>query len=582
MSILGKIRSWFSDSASDAGYPAIGDAIARRHRFSAGSYFDWMSSGGYSFDGSKYAYGLGSTGRGPVIDHNTMRANARSAVHDSAAARSIVERYEQMVVDTGVRVECTPVAEILGITPEQAEAWATDVEARFHLWASSQLVTAAENMTFYQAQRYTMRARIRDGEHFERLYYESRRDLLNPLRIGFLDPNQIQGDALTDTGWPQTCADGIQRDDRGREIAYRVMLQDADGKTRYETIPATSARSGLPLMLHGYSPEYAGQSRGFSRIGHAIQEFEKLTDFTAAQIQKAIVQSSITMYVKPSEKAPAINPFNDMASGPASQFQAPIAPTTPETTTLSAEVVEYSAVNDAVLRPGSVGVFNLQEGSDLLPFNGSAPSDSFATFVQAFTGYLAASVNMPPEVLSLKFGSSFSAMRGVLILFWRTACIERDEEASDFYNPIFRAWLTGEIAAGRISAPGWSDPRMRAAWCSCTWNGPPMINIDPSKTARADMDYVQMGAQTLDAVARNFNGSSGPANRAKNKRQIAQLTKVPWQGGGSAALGVAGGMNEDGSARNAPPRNDREDDREDDRDNKPDDAEKDGDEREER
>jgi lambda family phage portal protein len=527
------IRSWI---AAESNVVSLDD---HRRRVSAGSYFESIRGAGYAFTGAKWSNGLSSSGRAPIIDNATMRANARSAVHDSMPARAIVERYTQMVVDTGVSVSCAPIAELLGITPEAAEEWASDVEQRFHLWASSQLVTAAEDMTLYQAQRYTMRARKRDGEWFIRLYYDSRRDLLNPLRIGFIDANQIQGDALTDTSWAHTYGDGVERDDRGREISYTVLVQDADGKATFQKIPAVSLRSGLPLMLHGYSPEYAGQGRGFSAIGHAIHEFEMLTDFTAAQIKKAIIQSSISMYVKPPASTPALNPFRDLGSGPVSSFQAPTAPSTEP----GEPTVSYSSINDTNLRPGSVGVFNLQGGEDLKAFDSSAPSESFASFLQAFTGYLAQSVSMPPEVLALKFGSSFSAMRGVLILFWRTACIERDEEASDFYNPVFRAWLSGEIAAGRVSCPGWSDPRMRAAWCNCTWSGPPMISIDPSKTATADQMYVQMGAQTLDDVAKNLNGSSGAANRQKNKRQIPQLTKVPWQGGavpGAPGAGIGG------------------------------------------
>lgn len=535
----GTFRSWFPNPEN-----VVRLDDYRRGKLSAGSYLDSGRGVGYTFDGAKWAYGLSSSGRAPIIDHAMMRANARSAVHDSMPARAIVERYEQMVVDTGVTVKCAPIAELLGITPEAAEAWATDVEQRFHLWASSQLVSAAEDMTLYQAQRYTMRARKRDGEYFIRLYYDSRRDLLNPLRLGFLDPNQIQSDALTDTGWPRTYADGITRDDRGREIEYTVLVADAKGKVETVKIPALSARSGLPLMLHGYAPEYAGQSRGFSALGHAIHEFELMTDFTAAQIKKAIIQSSLTMYIKPPAGQPALSPFRDIGSGPVSQFQAPQAPTSSDS--LGAmNTVSYSEVNDANLRPGSVGVFNLQGGEDLLPFNSTAPSESFASFVQAFMGYLAMSMNIPVEVLTLRFGSSFSAMRGVLILFWRTACIERDEEASDFYNPVFRAWLSGEIGAGRISAPGWSDPRLRAAWCNCTWNGPPMINIDPSKTATADQMYVEMGAQTLDDVAKNLNGSSGTANRAKNARQLPELTKVPWRSASAPADGMNPGESRD-------------------------------------
>jgi len=536
MGLIDTIRGWFGRAVTDAGFPATGDAVSggALRRYSLGSYHELLGRSGYYYGGPKWAYGLSGSGRGPMLDHATLRANARAAVHDSMPARAIVERYQQTVVDTGVRVECAPDAEVLGIDPEQAETWARDVEQRFNLWASSKLVTVGEDMSFYQAQRFSMRARMRDGEYFVRCYYDSRRDLLNPLRIGFIDPNQITGDALTDTVWPETVADGIKRDKLGREVAFEVLIRQPSGKIEKVIVPA-KGRAGLPLMLHGFAPEYAGQSRGFSRLSHAIQEFQNLTDFTSAQIKKAIAQSSLALFLEPGEKNDAINPFGDMLSGPVNSFDEPETPGETTTALSGEESVNYSRLNSVSFDPGSVGVFNLLAGQKLVPFKDSAPSESFDSFVTAFVGYLAASVNMPPEVLALKFSQNYSASRAALILMWRTACVERDEEASDFYNPIYRAWLHGEIAAGRISAPGWSDPRRRAAWSQATWNGPPMPNIDPAKTAKADKDYVELGAQTLDHVARNFNGSSGAANRMKNARQISQLTPVPWSSKKDAA-----------------------------------------------
>jgi hypothetical protein len=61
-----------------------------------------------------------------------------------------------------------------------------------------------------------------------------------------------------------------------------------------------------------------------------------------------------------------------------------------------------------------------------------------------------------------------------------------------------------------------------------------MPNIDPVKTATADRAYVELGAQTLDDVARNYNGSSGKSNRAKIKRQYEELATPSWgwPGGG--------------------------------------------------
>jgi hypothetical protein len=55
-----------------------------------------------------------------------------------------------------------------------------------------------------------------------------------------------------------------------------------------------------------------------------------------------------------------------------------------------------------------------------------------------------------------------------------------------------------------------------------------MPNIDPMKSAAADRAYVELGAQTLDDVARNYNGSSGKANRIKNARQFEELPPAPW------------------------------------------------------
>jgi capsid protein len=287
-------------------------------------------------------------------------------------------------------------------------------------------------------------------------------------------------------------------------------------------------------MIHGFQPEYAGQGRGFSRLAHAIQEFENLTDFSAAQIKKAINQSSITMYVEPSKDNDASNPFAGISSqygaGPlgGEDIEAPAAPVSEE----NGPAVSYEMLPEATIRrPGSVAVFNLREGEKLRPFEGTAPAESFAAFVDAFAGHLAASMSIPLEIVLMKFGQSYSASRAALILFWRVAQIWREELATDFLNPVYAAWLSEEIAAGRISAPGWSDPRLRAAWLNSNWIGVPMPNIDPAKTAAADKAYIEMGAQDLDRVARNLNGSSGARNRAKLSRQIGELTPVPWTKG---------------------------------------------------
>lgn len=492
----------------------------------------WFGSG-YMSGGEKSPSGIAGTGTSLHLNHAIIRQNARTAVHDTVQARAIVERFTDSVVDVGLKLECIPVAEILGIDQDRAEDWAEEVEQRFDLWARDKQQHRSETMNFYQAQRQYSWFQQRDNDMFTRLYYSRRQRLQNRLQYEFIDPNQIIGSSFTSSYIPYAFnIDGISRDKAGREISYLVTINDGNGYYREAAIPRVSKKTGRIHMLHGFAPEYAGQGRGFSRLTGALQEFQRLTDFTLAHIKKAIIHSQINMFVKPSETNPGASPFDGVLSdagvGPAGDSFS-VNPDTSESTTTRTNSVGYVQLKEAGFQdPGSVGVFNLQEGEDLKPFDTKSPSTSFDSFVESFTSYLCASMSMPIEVLLMKFNANYSASRAALILFWRVACIWREEMAIDFLNPMYEMWLAEEIAAGRLTAPGWSDPRLRAAWLNNNWIGAPMPNIDPMRTAKADKEYATMGATTLDNIARNLNGSSGKANRRKLARQYKELPPDPW------------------------------------------------------
>lgn len=499
---------------------------------------------GYSYNygsssaGGKWPYSISGSGAGKVIDHRQLRTNARVAYQESTQAKALVDRSSDTIADVGLMLECTPKFNILGISQEDAEKWGQDIEARFDLWAGSKKQHRAENINWYQSQRLYQIFQHRDNDIFTRLFYSPDRSLLNPLQFSFIDSDQIRGDAFTTTYGYNNYFDGIERDSRGRESAYKIWYQDPKtGEVKSVDIKKTGPKSKRVFMLHGFVPEYANQTRGYSRLGHIIQEFQNITDFTQAQIKKAINQSNITMYVKPSDDAPASNPLESVmterGAGPAAvQFGSDPVPG-PDAVNITSEslcpVDCYSIPEATIDTPGSTAVFNLNSGEDLRPFENKAPVQNYDSFVDAFVSYLSASVGMPVEVLLMKFNQNYSASRGALILYWRVANIWRQEMATDYLNPVVEMWMSEEIGAGRVSAPGWQDPVLKAAWLSCKWIGSPMPNIDPQKTAKADQLYAELGAHDLDRVARNHNGSSGPANRAKLKRQYQELETPPWK-----------------------------------------------------
>lgn len=492
--------------------------------------------GDHRSGGAKWPGGLSGDGRGFVHDHRRLRQNSRGAYHDTLLARSIVERFAETVADTGLKFESAPKANILGISQIQAEAWGRDVDERFDLWAQAKSSHRSEVINFYQAQRLYAIGQQRDGENFVRFYYSSDATLLNPLQFEFIDPDQLVGDTVT-TSYGNAhigIKDGIIRNSAGKETAYQIRVKKA-GKIDTVRVPAKGAGSGRTMMIHGFCPEYAGQKRGYSRIGHALQEFQNLTDFSLAQIMKAINQSQFFMFTKPSSDNPASNPLQDLdnlPAGPTSQQFGSNPQPAPDAKNVTEEALCPVSYHDTPMAnfnaPGSTGVFNLDRGEDLKPFVNTAPAESYDKFVDSFAAYLTASCGAPIEIVLMRLNRNYTAARGAFILFWRIAAIWQHEMAVDYLNPTRASWIAEEIALGRISAPGWSDPILRAAWLFGNWYGAPLPNIDPVKTSKADRMDAEMGIKTLNKITRERTGSDGEANRAKITREFEEIPESPW------------------------------------------------------
>jgi|GEM_PF-1556466 len=507
--------------------------VVINNRPQKGAYHSGYINSSRGSDGSKYPGGISGSGSGIVFNHTVLRRNGRVAYHQTSQAHALVTRMADTVADVGLRWEPTPNVQILGITPEEGEAWARNAKPRFDSWAKSKKQHRSGTMTWYQSQRLYQVFQHRDNDIFTRLYYSSDKNLLNPLQFESIDPDQIRGDAFTSTSGFQSFHDGILRDSQGREKAYQVWIKNSDGQFEAKTINADSSNGSRLLMLHGFMPEYAFQGRGLSRLGNDIQEFQKLTDLTLAEIQKAILQSSIWGFVKPSDKEDAHNVFQGMltkgGAGPAAeQFGA--AAGTEETGCADDNLAPLQCydIPEATFDKPGLFLTNLPAGQSIEMVKNTAPSSEFDRFVDSFTSYIASSKGMPIEVLLMKFGQNFSASRGALLLFWRVAQIWRDEMAADYLNPVVEMWMSEEIAAGRISAPGWSDPRLRAAWLNSMWVGPPAPDIDPGKTSKARLNNIEAGVTTISKESRNHNGSDGDANKATLNRELDGMAIPPW------------------------------------------------------
>jgi len=475
------------------------------------TFYQFNSGGGSS--GNHWDHSLDCLGYNSYANNFTIMQRAREACFDQPSANSLVTRKVDIVVNTGITIVPIPDWEAIGITKEEAREWSRPIEKRFNRWALSKEVSRDWQNNFYQLQRMALTGQIRDGEYFVRFYYSKNQKLQNPLQLQIIDPNQINGTGIVTTigdNAMYTVGDGINRDEGGKEIEYSVIVWDyKKHESKIVIVPAAGPKSKRVMMIHGFRQVYPGQGRGLSEIFSSLQWLQKITDLSDAEIQRAIIQASIALYVKPPEDRPAGNPLTSVKTSFNSDDEEP------EENIDSCNGISYNNIGHDILKAPGIGVFGLQAGEDLKSLDFNRAAADFVAFRNSIMQILASSSGMPLEVLEMNFKNNYSASQGAIILAYQIAKQWIMELVSDLLSHVYEMWLVGEIAAGRAACPGWNDPRIKAAWLNASWVGNPIPAIDKLKEAKARLENINLGLTTRERESRNLNGSNFDDNAAR-------------------------------------------------------------------
>lgn len=479
--------------------------------------WNWRSGtkSGHVFDGSKFKGSLIYPSKWE-LDTEALRERSRIAYWDSTQARAIIGRLVDNVVGTGLALESRPVWQLIGdsgMTDEEKHAMAREIELRFDLWASSHEPDASGRMTLYELQAFEFLNRLRDGETFNVLRYSGDAARMSPISIQSILPEQVATpndraiqDAAKTSG--RRIVDGVEIDASNRELA----IYTANDDTRTFTRVPVSGSSGRRFLLHPINADTLGAVRGTPILAPIIHELQKITDYTVAEIEAAVINAVLAVWVKPGPDAPASRALAGIRAR-GSQPDPGGQGTGSSQTTFD--------------KPGLI-VQSLKAGEEVQSFDTKRPNVNFGEFVRHITRSLSASVGIPIEVLEESFNANYSASRASLLLFWRKVEIERAKTSSQFLTPIFEAWFAEEVKAGRIKAPGFdgASPVIRRAWLSCSWNGDKQPSIDPQKEATADDLRIAQGATTRERVSMEYNGSDAMDNIRRLKTENAELAEA--------------------------------------------------------
>ncbi len=488
-----------------------------------------LEDNGYVTPGSrrKAMKGVTATDNSPLVDMSGKlrgsRALSRDLAMNAPVATATLRRARTNIAGGGLVLQSRVDRSFLGLTEEQATAWERQVEREFDTWARSKNADYTGAVDFWDMQGLAVFSALMNGDVGFMLPWAGRPGWPWEMCVKLVEADLIRTpDDMVLEGSPGApdIVGGVEHVG-GRISAYHVAnFYPGDHFTddhKFQKILATdsSGRRNFYLLTN---LERVGQRRGMPFLAPVLEALKQITRLSEAELMAALVSSFFTVFIKDQ-------------SGNMGKIQEGFVPEEsvgggggygPDS-----EQREKAAGSEFDLQMGHGSVVYLDDDKDITVADPKRSNEAFAPFFTSLVEQVSAACEIPPEVIMLKFSSSYSAARGALLEAWKFWRSKREWLARNFCQPVFEAFLEESILKGRITAPGFfEDAVIRAAWSKAAWIGPGMGQIDPLKEAKAAVIKIQNNLATHEEeymADRGGRWESAMERKAREKSQLQDL-----------------------------------------------------------
>ena len=460
------------------------------------------------------------------LDWQRIASKSYESIWDSTETRAILKNIKHFAIGSGLRLQSNPAREILGISATDSQAAARRLETSWRLWSHSKDADHSRGNTYQQLQGIAFMSMLVWGEYFAIRRWSSDPSRMNPLTIQLIPPHQVCNPG-TDIVYAaekigRVIKDGIETDASGREIAIYIRQFNRQKGYFFTRIPCQST-TGRQIVLHGFVAEEVGQVRGTPFLAPILHDAEKITDMILFELDSAAVNASMAGAITSDKDAPIS--MADMSklgqgAGWAGTMIGSNSDTLPESTTLNPSP---NITPVRTLDRGGIINQNLPPGHHYEGIDTKRPNLNIPEFIEKRMVYMTAALGIPLELVQMKFGQNYSASKASLELGWRIFEYLGSEFSADFNQPNYEAFVEAEIAAGSITAPGWSIPRIRAAWCSSNWIGLPMPSLNPLQETKAALERISGGLSNRELESSHLTATTFADNIDRITQENAAL-----------------------------------------------------------
>lgn len=442
-----------------------------------------------------------------------------SRIHDIARndgwASGGIDRLVDNVIGAGWRLSAEPNEKSLGISEDEANELADNIESEFEDYANDLgfWCDAGRRGPLGSVLALGFRHRILDGEALGAILWLDRGgDYATAMQN--IDPDRLS----TPMGKAETAnlRSGIVLDTHGAATAYHFRTRHpgedvylGGEMNRWERV-ARETSWGRPKIVHAFEANRAGTFRGVSPLAPILRKLKQINKYDEVELQAATLNAVMTAFIE--------SPFDheqladSLEGGELTDYQ-------------KARLEAYG--KNPMKMPGAQMGF-LFPGEKVNMTAANHPNAVFESFVRAALRNVASAMGMTYEQLTMDWSQvNYSSARAALLEVWRGLTARKGNFAAQYVGPFYAAWLEEAIDKGRVKLPKGAPPfaDRRAAYCRADWIGPGRGWVDPQREADAAVTRIDGGLSTLqrECNEQGLDWKRVLQQQARERREIERL-----------------------------------------------------------
>lgn len=465
---------------------------------------------------------------------NLGNARAEDVTRNNAFAANGVQLHIDNIVGHLFRLSYKPRWRRLGITDEDARAFADDVEAWWMEYAEDPIgcwLDAERKRTATMMVREAVGTHTRLGEVTAAAEWISRPGTSMRTAVRMVSPKRVSNpNRQRDTG---RLRGGVEFDQYGAATAYHVRqfgnggLGMGTGYGNDWRRVEREAANGRLKFIHVFEPTEDGQARGANQFLAVLEQSHMLPKLQHTKLQNAIVNA---MYAATIE--------SEMGTEAAMEI---IGADGNDASKVAANIGRYMmAINSfhsgSALKMNGVRVPHLWPGEKLHLQTSGNVDNGFTDLESSILRWMSAGLNVPYEPFARDYRqSTYSSARASMMEGWRYYMGRRKVIASRFATHLFvlafeEALQRRELTLPRRATRGFYEAR--AAWCACEWIGAGRLAIDGLKEVKEAVLRIESGLSTyekeLALMGEDYQETFAQQVREMQERREAGLPPPSW------------------------------------------------------